>query len=274
VHLKQKDVSSEHASLRWSGQHWEVRDLGSRNGTFREGVRLQAGKPVKLTLGQTVRFGGQSEWRLSGDEPPQIVAMNLMREASVATSTGYLCLPDDNSHELVIFRHGSGRWIAEDSAHQRFIQHGNVIVCRGESWRIFVPDGAIETLEAESSSAGPIELLFRVSRDEEHVELTVRVGETQVLLANRAHHYALLTLARLKQKDENDGSSDTDSGWVHIDDLARMLGNDETYVNLCVHRFRRQIADSGIPAAIPLIERRQGSGRLRLGAVQFEIGRL
>jgi pSer/pThr/pTyr-binding forkhead associated (FHA) protein len=28
------DVSKEHASLRWVGDGWELRDLGSRNGTF------------------------------------------------------------------------------------------------------------------------------------------------------------------------------------------------------------------------------------------------
>ena len=37
-------VSAQHALLRWAGAHWVLKDLGSRNGTFLNGVRLQGGR--------------------------------------------------------------------------------------------------------------------------------------------------------------------------------------------------------------------------------------
>jgi pSer/pThr/pTyr-binding forkhead associated (FHA) protein len=51
-------VSTKHASIRRNaGGDWSLRDLGSTNGTFLEGERLERNKQVPLPSGSVVRFG-------------------------------------------------------------------------------------------------------------------------------------------------------------------------------------------------------------------------
>ncbi len=57
VILLDPKVSSQHAELTLGRDGWQVSDLGSSNGTFLEGQRLQPGTHVPLQLGQTVRIG-------------------------------------------------------------------------------------------------------------------------------------------------------------------------------------------------------------------------
>ncbi|MFY0538239.1 FHA domain-containing protein [Nannocystis pusilla] len=40
--LGARDVSGRHAEIQWDGDHWELHDLGSRNGTCVDGARLAA----------------------------------------------------------------------------------------------------------------------------------------------------------------------------------------------------------------------------------------
>jgi pSer/pThr/pTyr-binding forkhead associated (FHA) protein/S1-C subfamily serine protease len=50
-----KVVSTRHAEIRLEGATWVVTDLGSRNGTYLNGRRLNAAEPVKV--GDTIRLG-------------------------------------------------------------------------------------------------------------------------------------------------------------------------------------------------------------------------
>src|SRR5262249_61352397 len=51
-------VSTKHASIRRNaGGDWSLRDLGSTNGTFLEGERLERNTQVPLPSGSVVRFG-------------------------------------------------------------------------------------------------------------------------------------------------------------------------------------------------------------------------
>src|SRR5262245_56689997 len=43
LRLGDSRVSGEHATVLWTGAAWEIRDLGSRNGTFVDGGRVGAG---------------------------------------------------------------------------------------------------------------------------------------------------------------------------------------------------------------------------------------
>lgn len=53
--LRHETVSSQHCEILTNGPEVIVRDLGSRNGTFINGVRFQGQRQVKS--GQTIRFG-------------------------------------------------------------------------------------------------------------------------------------------------------------------------------------------------------------------------
>lgn len=53
--LDEPYVSGEHSELSLQGGEWQLRDLGSTNGTYVNGQRLTA--PVALRPGDTVQFG-------------------------------------------------------------------------------------------------------------------------------------------------------------------------------------------------------------------------
>ena len=64
-------VSREHAELALGEAGWTVRDLGSRNGTFWDGVRVQG--PVALPVRALLKVGDVALWFLSEvvQEPPR-----------------------------------------------------------------------------------------------------------------------------------------------------------------------------------------------------------
>jgi hypothetical protein len=270
VRLLEPDVSVEHAAIRWNGEAWEVRDLGSRNGTFCNGERLAAGVRTLLARGSTLRFGGSSEWRLEDAEPPGLLAVELDGDGRIVGQNGYLALPDPERPSVCVLRSDDGRWIAEREDGLLSIRDGEVLVADGRAFRIFLGSGLDSTEQA--GSPRPIELFFVVSRDEEHVELRVRVGDVELDLGERAHHYVLLALARLTQAEALDPEIDPNSrGWIEINEFARRLGTDRTYVNLCIHRLRKQLADSRLARAASMIERRSTSGELRLNAARVHV---
>lgn len=54
--LKDTRVSGHHAAITRQGQRWQIRDLGSTNGTFVNGKRIEG--QVDLSPGDEVRIGG------------------------------------------------------------------------------------------------------------------------------------------------------------------------------------------------------------------------
>jgi pSer/pThr/pTyr-binding forkhead associated (FHA) protein len=63
--LAEPSVSRRHAELRRAGEHWRLRDLGSRNGTRVNGVRLL--DEAEVCPGDRVSFG-DARFRL-GEAP-------------------------------------------------------------------------------------------------------------------------------------------------------------------------------------------------------------
>ncbi len=53
----QAGVSRRHGRLIRQGSHWMAEDLGSRNGTFINGIRLEPNQPKALMEGDLIRFG-------------------------------------------------------------------------------------------------------------------------------------------------------------------------------------------------------------------------
>jgi pSer/pThr/pTyr-binding forkhead associated (FHA) protein len=71
VRLNEFWVTPWHAELHWDGEAWVVRDLGSLNGTFVDGVLLSAGQPHALRRGSTLGFGrSAADFELVDDSGP------------------------------------------------------------------------------------------------------------------------------------------------------------------------------------------------------------
>lgn len=277
VHIDARFASNEHAVLHWNGSRWAVRDLGSRNGTHVDGERVMAGADVPLEVGCAVMFGGEEEvWRLLDLAPPSVLARSLDGGATQAADDGLLALPDPDNIAATVALRQDATWVIERDGREEPVRDRTIVTLGAARWllRLPEPSGTTQTPEGAARLA-TLRLGFRVSRDEEHVELTVFEGERAFDLGARAHHHPLLLLARQRLRDREDTAlPSTSHGWLYQDDLARMLGLDEQRINVDVYRARKQLAKAGARDATALVERRPGTRQLRIGADHIEIASL
>ncbi len=275
VRLDDPLISGEHASLHWRGDRWELRDLGSRNGTFMGERRLDAGERTPLREGATFRLGSTQVFTLADASPPVPSARHARSGAVRSAAEGLLVLPDDDHPDVTLFEDATGRWVAEDGEALHVVADRDIVIVDGEGWVLDLPNLEGGTWEA-GAAFGPtlesIALRFQVSLDEEHVEVAVAVEGRVTALPPRTHHYLLLTLARARLDDQ--AASPAERGWVDRDALCRMLATDTRTLNVDVFRARRQLASLGLHGAVGIIERRPSTGQVRLGTDRVEVERL
>src|SRR3954465_16021695 len=94
IRLDDDSVSWRHASLRWTGQAWELQDLGSLNGTFVDGQRIAAGARALLPLGSELRFGPSPEpWQLEDVDPPGTSLVDVATGERIAGADDFIAAP-------------------------------------------------------------------------------------------------------------------------------------------------------------------------------------
>src|SRR5690349_8287572 len=94
VRVDSPKVSAEHTSLHWSSGSWELRDLGSRNGTYVAGRRLSAGERVPLEQGATFSLSRSAAvFELIDASPPGAAALHRESSAWHVAEGGLLGLP-------------------------------------------------------------------------------------------------------------------------------------------------------------------------------------
>ncbi|WP_437752164.1 FHA domain-containing protein [Sorangium sp. So ce1389] len=105
-------VSSEHASLGWTGAIWEVRDLGSKNGTFVGERRLAAGERIPLLPGDLLTLGAPrppaTAFVRADAEGPAASARHVQTGVVRAASAGLIVLPDDENPRASIVEQHDG----------------------------------------------------------------------------------------------------------------------------------------------------------------------
>lgn len=268
-------VSGEHASLHWTNDAWELRDLGSRNGTFIEGRRLKPGDRVVLETGQSFSLSRQSaEFELVDASGPGAVAINLHTNTPLLSEEGLLALPDDQHPLVTVFVSSDGEWMIENADTLRPAIANEILDIDGNKYRLELPILENETLQ---SGIGPprldsIAIRFAVTPDEEHVETTVIIAGHAKRLRERTFHYLLVTLARAWLADE--GAPNSMRGWVNRDELCRGLEMDAMILCTEIYRARKQFAALGIQGAAGLIHRRASPYELRIGVPNVEVVKL
>ena len=272
-------ASAEHAAIAWSGEHWEVRDLGSLNGTWLDGRRLTAGERAPLQRDSRLAFGGGDAWILADVRPAGPAARNEATSEIVHSTSGLLALPSADEPRATIFRRADGQWLIELGSELRTLADRDRLDLDSAAWLVFLPGelGPLpDTLEAEGSPLvlGAITLSFAPSLDEEHVDVRVRTDDgNERLLPPRSSHYMLLTLARARIKDAQDGVAPDEQGWIYSTDLADMLQYTAERLNLEIFRCRTLFARLGCVDATQLIERRASSRQLRIGTARLHVTR-
>jgi hypothetical protein len=270
--MKSRDISQIHASMRWNGEEWLLTDF-SRNGTWIDGVRLVPGENTRLKRGHIIRFSSleESDWELIDDKPPSNVIIPLKGTGPVIRLERFHPLPSEAQPDISVYISPTGEWVCENEQGVYPLKNGDMITHRQELWQFFCDDPVDMTLSKKI--AREIRFHFQVSGDEEHVFLKIQVDKTIVDLGERAHHYMLLTLARRRLKDAQEGHDPETRGWIETGRMASMLGLDAGHLNIQIYRSRKQINDALSELQNPphAIERRFGG--LRFGHPDFQIMR-
>lgn len=262
-------MSNEHASISWNGNAWELKDLGSRNGSYIDGRRMEAGESVAVNEESIIGFGDpQEKWSLVDSGAPVLSALNQESGESYVAENGLLSIPQEGPPEISVYQNKTGQWIAETSAGDiSEIEDSSVLTAGKNSYRISLPYIDEGTPLLGLPSLDLMKLRFEVPKNLEHVRITLVHAGGEFELESREHSFLLLILAKERLAEEGDVTPET--GWVDRDELARMVGVTVPVLHVLVHRARQQFADQNIPGAADIVDVRRG--QRRLGAHNIEI---
>jgi len=278
--LRRREISGEHAALRWNGDRWELRDLGSRNGTWVDERRLTAGERVFVDAGARLAFGNPAHvWELVTAGPPALVAVN--GEATLEATSGLLALPSEDDPQAVLSIDPELGWCLEEADGARRLTDGEVLVVGGRRYTLRVPSRKPEDVERTEELmltlpdlerlVADSRLAFAVSADEEYTELTLTLEGQEFAIPPRAHHYLLLFLARRRIEDAAAGVADGEQGWVYTADLRDKLKISPNQFYVMSHRCRRDFERLGVADPAHLIEKRTTSRQIRIGVSELSV---
>lgn len=278
-------VSQFHAVLRWvvPGK-WEIRDLGSRNGTFLQGGRLEPGERYEVERGAQLVFGeGATPWNVEDVSRPLPEVRDLLTGVREIGTEHLLTIVAKDGSSADVLEESPGSWQLEIDGAVTDVWNEQIIVVGGTRYRLGLPLPAPETEEAGRHRA-PVEqtflplrdtrLTFFVSSDLETVGLQVRFLEKS-WESHKAYNRALLALAEARLRDQRTGRLPAhDQGWLYGDELCTLADYDGiSRLNVEVHRARSDFARQGIPGAPSIVQRRRGSGQVRLGTDRVDVVR-
>ncbi len=268
--LSSRLVTSEHASLRWINDGWEMRDLGSRNGTFIDDHKLQPAERVRVKVGSRIAFGDPEDvFEMTSDSAP--IAAHADDGAALEANGRELYMPEVDDPELVVHER-NGLWFIEDMAtgESRRAKNGQEVQVAGRAWRLSLPTSEEATWQLEKPRE--MELVFEVSANEEHIAITALQEGEKIELPNRSHSYLLLVLARARLEDAESASlPDKDRGWMYMADLTSMLKTSANQIGSLIFRARKQFQKAGLAGADTIVESRPGTGQRRLGISRIVI---
>jgi hypothetical protein len=269
IHIPHGSVSKEHAVIYFDNEGWLVRDLGSRNGTWANGTRLDPGASVSVGRESSLQFGDISAV-LSTIEPPTLCVRQASGSCLVAEG-GVVILPEAEKPKASIYEKVPGHWVLDQAGDERAVHDGDTVYVDEERFRVHVPTaGSRKAYQSTQQSSGQLsvsdlQLVLEVSSDGESIVTRLDGTTRSVDLPPRTSHQLLLLLARQRIQDQDAGIMDAECGWLYSDDFAKMLGFDRERVNVDIHRLRQQFAAIGVMDASRVIERRPTSHQLRLG---------
>lgn len=273
------EVSGYHAVLDWDGAVLRVHDLGSTNGTFLEGGRVDEPRPVperaRLRLGTSVELDVRVHLEDAATPPAAWVWHRDTGRCHALAS-----IPQDLSALLGTGALDEGPWtITSDAGGVRLdgpdgslpLAVGEPLVVGGAHLQIIDREGAMG--DTAAAGADP-HWQIRVAVDG-------RAGPTAEILAPGARSrgeiraanrvVVLHILAERALADAEEGVSDADHGWVDDEVLMRGVWGRQwsakgpAAFQVLVHRLRKDLARLGLAGGV--VQKRAGNTRLRPGLV-------
>ncbi len=279
--LREAEVSGVHALLRWTGAAWEVKDQGSRNGTFVDGARLENGKSREVQRGCRLAFGTEAnEWEVVDDSAPAVMAVPLDGGEPRVLEDGLVALPSPEEPRFTIYRGTDGRWLLENggSFETTALIHAQTFQAAGRLWRFCSPTQAAPTVEnprrlefaVEAFSVRKMHLTLSVTQNQEYVEARVTQDGRELSLGTSVYLYLLVILARQRIQDATAGVRDSACGWVDYEGVADPIMESSAQLALGVHRVRKLFLKAGFGDGAQIIERRAGR-LIRIGTSQVTV---
>jgi hypothetical protein len=273
LRLDDPHVSNEHASIRWDGMLWILKDLGSLNRTYLDDAELKASTSTPIRIGSRISFGTvRQTWQLADDGGPVPMAVPEDGSEPILASDGLLPLPSAENPQYTVYRHESGAWVVDVEDGVRPVEDRSIIQLGLRRYRFSLPQPYARTTPLNGfigSRAPDMSLEFRVSSDMETIELEACVAHSRHQFSARTHNEMLLLLARTRLDDIAAGLPTSSCGWLYQDDLCRKLGVDAERLNVDVYRVRRQFADLGLLDPAQVIERRSKTRQIRIGTAKL-----
>ncbi|WP_019615221.1 FHA domain-containing protein [Psychromonas ossibalaenae] len=256
------DASRMHATIFWDGEEWLLQDSSS-NGTYINGHAVVRGTKQRLHKGDQIHFASLfgDTWKMLDAAPPKSLLVPVTAGLGTIELDHLAVLPSEESPEITMYQSPNGHWVCESQSGISILKTGDLVGCHDQTWRFIEARASEETVFIESSelSTSPqIGIYFDVSQNEEHVSFKLRMDDHEYDLGQRNHHYLLQLLARKRIHDMETGVSETEQGWIDKEELSKMLGQNESHINIQVYRFRKQVV-SILPKSFNLpqaIERR------------------
>lgn len=273
LQIDQPHISAQHATLRWNGEGWELKDLGSRNGTYLDGRRIASGQEHRVRRGVSIAFGKATpEWTIVDDSPAAAMVIAVNSGESISLEGDLFVLPSGDEPRVTIYRDTSGQWLIENQ-NEATTPIGNLqtFEVSGELYRFCCPDGVHKTVLSNDAEVRELTLRFSVSLDEEHVHLIAECQGRVIDLGARGHHYLLLTLARRRLKDAAAGAPEASCGWAYQEEFSHDPSMGGQQLNLDVFRIRKQFGTLPLTDAANIVERRPRTRQLRIGTAQLFI---
>ncbi len=273
-------VSRDHASIDWVGDHWVVRDLGSKNGTVVNREPLGKSLQAPLREGSVVSFGDRDHTYIIEDaSPPRLFA--VAEDGRVAVARDHLlALPDDQAEVLHIYKDGRGDWVKADYTQDTVepVEDGEAVTVAGERWTVSLLEQIPQTMAQvdETPTIDNISLRFEVSRDQEHIEVCIDSPAGQIDRYHRTFNEMLLMLAERRLADSADQTlPESEVGWIHLEDLAKACGQkgNKNAVHLWTFHARKHFDMAGIGDAARIVETRTRARSVRIGVATLEVRR-
>ena len=114
LRLEDPHVSNEHASVRWDGECWMLKDLGSLNRTYLDGNELKPSDSVPLSRDSRIAFGSQAQtWTMDDDAEPAPMAVAQDGADAIFATDGLLPLPSPEQPLYTVYRSANGSWVVD-----------------------------------------------------------------------------------------------------------------------------------------------------------------
>jgi len=270
--LGDASVSNLHATLSWSNAGcWELRDAGSANGTQIDGVRLAPGERARVLVGAKLSFGNACLEMLDGAPP----APELRREDSgmvLRAQSGMFDLSPYHIGPATVVEHVDGDWWLEAGERSELLRDGDTFVLNDVRWLLHIANSVAATQEqgaldpALGAPLGGAQLELYAPSQLDTAELTVRLGD-KVIRSHGRRERLLAKLVEFRLMDQKDPRiHPAEHGWVYADDLCTWLDLESIErINVEVYRLRKHMIRSGVPNGASIVQRRRGTGQLRVG---------